>query len=278
MTTDGAVLRPPITAQQTPRDIHCRILYADQVTIDTWWDVSLRNPFWRLYRNDKDGASISTPTGLVALPAGELVLVPAWGRFQGVCHVPIGHFYVHFDPVGLRGEWDRGCLERPFVLPPDATRAAKIDGLRSRITDTAVWRLGMQALLLDCLAAVAEDLPEAARTRLDQHLASDDPLAAALGHIERNLAGRLSIEELARLCAVSPDHFARLFRARSGKTPSRYIQERRVAIAAERLISSEDDIAGISTATGFANRFHFTRVFTRLMGVPPATYRRTGRV
>ena len=278
MTTEGAVLRPPITAQQTPRDIHCRILYADQVTIDTWWDVSLRNPFWRLYRNDQDGAAISTPGGPVALPAGELVLVPAWGRFQGICATPIGHFYVHFDPLGLRGEWDRGCLERPFVLPHDPARSAAVDRLRSRIADTAVWRLGMQALLLDCLAALAASLPDAARVRLDQHLASDDPLAAALGHIESNLAGHLSIEELARLCAVSPDHFARLFRARSGRTPSRYIQERRIAIAADRLIASDQDIAAIATATGFANRFHFTRVFTRLMGVPPATYRRTGRV
>ena len=32
-----------------------------------------------------------------------------------------------------------------------------------------------------------------------------------------------------------------------------------------------DDIARIANETGFANRYHFTRVFAKRMGVPPAT-------
>jgi transcriptional regulator GlxA family with amidase domain len=132
--------------------------------------------------------------------------------------------------------------------------------------------------VLDCLGAALELLPSGALAQFDQQSAGRDPVAPALRHIEANLHAKLAIPHLARLCQLSVDHFSRVFRQLLGQTPTRHIQERRVAVAAERLIATNEDIARIASETGFANRYHFTRVFTARMGVPPATYRRTGRV
>jgi AraC-like DNA-binding protein len=261
-----------------PHDLLCRILYADLVTIGPEWNHPLCNPFWRLYVNDDDGATVAAPAGPVRLPAGSIVLLPAWGKFHGTCIRPLRHFYVHFDPVGFAGEWCKECLDQPVILAADPLRDEAVTRLKATLSNTPMWRLRMQALLLECLAGLLDQLSPEAIERLNRQIAGFDPVAPALRHIESFLHSRLPIAALAKVCGVSVDHFSRVFRARVGQTPTRYIQERRVAVAAERLIAGQDDITRIAADTGFANRYHFTRVFTNLMGVPPATYRRTGRV
>lgn len=269
---------PWAKAPPAPHDLHCRILYADLVTIGPEWNHPLCNPFWRLYVNDDEGATVTHPGGSLRLPAGRVVLLPAWGKFHGTCTHPLHHFYVHFDPVGFAGEWSKDCLDQPIVLQPSPARDQAIKLLKTTIGNSPIWRLRMQALVLDCLAVVLEQLPAEALDRLNRQLSGFDPVAPALRFIEGHLHTRLPITTLAQLCGVSVDHFSRVFRQRVGQTPTRYIQERRIAVSAERLIIGNDDIARIAADTGFANRYHFTRVFTQLMGVPPATYRRTGRV
>jgi transcriptional regulator GlxA family with amidase domain len=140
------------------------------------------------------------------------------------------------------------------------------------------WRLRAQALTLGALAVALERLPPGPLARFDQLLRGDNPLATALRYIEDQLHLPLPIPVLATICHLSVDHFARVFRQRFGQTPTAYVQERRVAVAAERLVAGNEDIDAIATATGFANRYHFTRVFTHRMGTPPAAYRRRGRV
>src|SRR5437868_4919641 len=64
-----------------PRELHCRVLFDHTVTIDERWKHQLCNPYWRLYRDDDDGAWIDHPGGSTRLDAGRLYLLPAWGRF-----------------------------------------------------------------------------------------------------------------------------------------------------------------------------------------------------
>lgn len=271
-------LAPTPPATVAPRDLHCRLLYSGLTTITPEWNHSLCNPFWRLYHNDEDGASILHPGGEHQLPAGRLSLIPAWGKFQSRCIKPVRHFYVHFDPLGLNGDWEREHFTHPITLAADPTREDLARSLRDRQENSPIWRLRMQSLILGCLAQAIAQLPAESLARFDRQLAGHDPIGPALRHIEGHLHDKLPIPLLAKFCKLSVDHFSRIFRQRVGQTPTRYLQERRIAVAAERLIATRDDIARVAADTGFANRYHFTRVFTNRMGTPPATYRRTGRV
>ena len=49
-------------------------------------------------------------------------------------------------------------------------------------------------------------------------------------------------------------------------------------LAAQALLFTADSIETIAATSGFANRFYFSRVFTRQMGISPAAYRRAVRV
>jgi AraC-like DNA-binding protein len=260
-----------------PRELHCRVLYEHCVTIDERWNYALCNPYWRLYRDDVDGGWIDHPDGPTLLEGGRLYLVPAWGRFRSRCVHATRHFYVHFTTLGLDGDWADGVFDRPLAVPSDARR----DALALKLADgwsTPARRLHVQALVAECLAAVIESLPSAAQHRLSLRLAGPEQMGPALRYIDQHLGEHLSVATLARQCRLSVHHFSRVFHARLGRTPTRYIQERRVAVSAERLVSGDEPIERIAADAGFANRYHFTRVFTRCMGVPPATYRRTGRV
>ena len=139
------------------------------------------------------------------------------------------------------------------------------------------------ALMLTVQAATAEALACALRAtgsqdRLQRWLGGGSRVRRAVDHIERNLATDLSAAVLARVCGFSEGHFARVFREELGQTPARFVLDRRIAHAAQRLVFTGDTIEAIAEDTGFADRFHFSRVFAKRMGLPPARYRKTKRV
>ncbi|MBA3707498.1 MAG: helix-turn-helix transcriptional regulator [Planctomycetes bacterium] len=258
--------------------VHCRVLSCNQVTIGTSWNHRLCNPFWRLYINDADGAWIKTATGVFAIPARKPVLLPPWGDFDGRCSRTLGHVYIHFDVHGMPPQWIRKNFHRPVVavsaiVPSRIAHASGAAGLALPSS-----RLRAQSLACDALAAALDQLPEAAIAMLHEHVTDGDPLGLAVRHIEELLASHLEVSALARLCHLSTDHFSLLFKRRFGQTPARYIQERRIERAAERLLTTDEDISAIAAACGFANRYHFTRVFALRMSCAPANYRRQGRV
>ena len=96
----------------------------------------------------------------------------------------------------------------------------------------------------------------------------------ALQHIEAHLASPPSNPELATLCHLSTDHFIRYFRRAVGSTPAQYGLERRLALAAHQLLNSQCTIEEIAAATGFSDRFHFSKVFKQKLHTPPVAYRK----
>ncbi len=78
---------------------------------------------------------------------------------------------------------------------------------------------------------------------------------------------------LARRVGRSVEGFIRWFHAEVGVSPQRYVLERRIHQACRQLSLTDLSIEEIAEAVGFSNRHHFTRVFTRVVGQPPARFR-----
>lgn len=89
-----------------------------------------------------------------------------------------------------------------------------------------------------------------------------------------NLAGEMSIRDLAEACGFSQAHFSRAFRQATGKPPHRWLLEQRVERAKKLLAHTDDDISAIALACGFADQSHLTRVFFRATGITPGAWRR----
>jgi AraC-like DNA-binding protein len=92
------------------------------------------------------------------------------------------------------------------------------------------------------------------------------------GYLEANMGTDISLPMLASLAHLSVDHFVRAFRAATGKTPHRYLLERRLEHAAA-MLKGPATVAQIAHDCGFRSPAHFSVRFHARFGVTPSQYR-----
>ncbi|MFD2499302.1 helix-turn-helix transcriptional regulator [Rhizorhabdus histidinilytica] len=79
--------------------------------------------------------------------------------------------------------------------------------------------------------------------------------------------------DLAAAAEVSPSHFARSFRASTGRTVHRFVEEARLARAQAMLRETNLPLKQVAAALGFSGPSSFTLAFRRATGTTPARYR-----
>lgn len=95
-----------------------------------------------------------------------------------------------------------------------------------------------------------------------------------LAFIDTHLAEDIAVEDLAREAAISPAHFARLFKQVIGETPHQFVLSARVERARKLLADPARPLSDIALACGFSDQGHFTRVFKKRTGETPGDVRR----
>jgi len=100
-------------------------------------------------------------------------------------------------------------------------------------------------------------------------------LQRALAIMEDRFGEALRIPDVAAACALSQGYFARAFLASTGKTPYRWLLERRVSAAQRMLSTTQLSLTEVGLACGFSEQSHFTRIFRNTVGVPPGSWRRS---
>ena len=83
----------------------------------------------------------------------------------------------------------------------------------------------------------------------------------------------ISVSDLCSLCLMSESQLRRLFRQNTGLSPGEYKNEFRVKRACAMLMSGNLAIAEISDVLGFDNVYYFSKVFKKIMGVSPGSFR-----
>ncbi len=188
----------------------------------------------------------------------------------------LNHVLLHIYAADAeRSDLLRGLLVEPVVM---MSRAAIAAG--SSATDV----LGQTARSLDELAALEDDEGLAAwlNRMLDRVVDSIERtgpsspstmIAAAVTHIRERADQELTRDETARAVGVSPSHFSRLLRERTGLTFTALLRQARVELACEMLLNTDRSIADIAQACGFYDQSHLTKVFSRSRGVTPRRFR-----
>ena len=92
-----------------------------------------------------------------------------------------------------------------------------------------------------------------------------------------HIDGGVTLDDLARACDLSKRHFTRAFRQSTRMAPYQWLQYRRMEKAKQLLKTSFASLSVIALDCGFADQSHFTRTFSRLVGVTPGIWRRTNR-
>ena len=97
----------------------------------------------------------------------------------------------------------------------------------------------------------------------------------AIDYIKENFSRPISISELSQTISVCDDHFIRLFKSATNKTPVKYINDFRVEQALRLMIDSEMSITEVSEAVGFSSVNYMTKLFKDTLNISPSKYRKS---
>lgn len=188
-------------------------------------------------------------------------------------------YWLHLTGAGGEALAAQAGLRSPLLrtpLPLVERRAARAGFERLLRLDvrrtgdaTVAQRIGLPLYLrfLDaCAAAAAPEAPVLVRGQpllaaIDDYLARPEPKGDRVGEVARRLG-------------VTPEYLARLVRRATGRTVKALLRERRLEHACRLLRTTDMPIASVGEAVGYADPYHFSRVFAAYAGVPASRYRK----
>jgi len=270
---------PPTSAEKLMSSSRVQVLVSQRQLIGREWHLDLCSPFWRLYVNNRSGAFLHHEGRSLPITAGVPWIIPAWMRFQTSQQRPVVQDFIHFQVSGPSSLSLGRTIRAPASLRNDKTFAVLIgrwrEGLDRADFSHLCWASATAyASLAAAFAGWSLDEQNETLRCLSEHQA----IQPALDYMTLHPESPPSNETLARLCGASEDHFIRKFRQATGSTPAGFCRAQRISLAAEWLTGTRRTLDDIAEATGFTDRFHFSRVFKSQLGFPPVAYRQMHRL
>lgn len=259
-----------------------------------WEFRELSYPYWRVYHNNREGAVIIFEEREYPLHPGRILMIPpntSYSTRIGDYEVPETGYRFEGGRIGGRQEeWlmgEEGILHLfihfnigvPYDQISPGIFEFKLSGhLQEKLTiiknhllvDHSKFNfytlLAIQSLLTDLLSFVPESSWDM--------MSNDQRILQVLGHIESSIDSDLSNRTLADVASLATNAFNRLFRDELGISPQKYVKKKRIDRACTLLYHSDYSIEHVAQDTGFADRYHFSKVFKNLTGLSPARYRK----
>ena len=115
--------------------------------------------------------------------------------------------------------------------------------------------------------------PVPREARFTERSAQQKSTQPVLSYIESHLHGDISLNDAAGLCRMERFQFCRTFKKEQGVGFREYLVRRRIDKAEELLNNPHASVSDVAFTVGFNDVSHFSRMFRRYKGFPPAAYR-----
>lgn len=237
--------------------------------IHPWVRLHPNPPDWRLYYNSAPGSyfksSVVPPTPFAP---DRFYIFPKEYSFSTWSDRPFPHFYIHFliyDKLP--------SPKRHFELPADPETLKLI---RECIATGHGWE-NVQRRTMLAYAIIGILMSRLPADLFTLHEMPDPRIESICEFIENNLRHKYSNAELAERTGLAKNSFIRLFREKTGESPQQFRTRKCIEYACGELHYSMHSIDEIADATGFSDRFHFSKAFGKIMQMPPGIYRRVSR-
>ena len=161
---------------------------------------------------------------------------------------------------------------RLIPTPNVVTRVNDCDYLDTRFrklseiyTDYVPFRDAlMSAIVQEVLIILAGHWQDTIREQMSPRM------QAMIAYIRNNLRSTITRQDLATEFHVSPTYVNMLFKRELATTPSALINRERIMMAHKLMNEQGLSVKEAAYQVGFRDAFYFSRVFTRLMGIPPS--------
>ena len=210
-----------------------------------------------------------------ALQPGRLF---AYGRrvphhITGHAEDPLVKYFVDFSGAAAV------ALLRSCALPPGRLAQVFPPAAVSALFDELIFAglLGGQrggALCADLLECLAQKIKITAAPLRGPETRAFATYQNCRAHIEDHFLRLRTLEQIAAECHADNAYLCRLFRRYDRQTPYQFLLRLKMNHAAERLQSPSTLVKQVAEETGFADPFHFSRVFKNTLGLSPEAFRR----
>ncbi|MDR0347932.1 MAG: AraC family transcriptional regulator, partial [Tannerella sp.] len=287
---------PSEIIQSFPK-LNMQILCCRYWWIKHWEHRELSFPYWRIYNNAQQGAFMEynqqcydmkpdilyliapntnyssrihnypTPREGYKLQGGRISEITDKTREELISRGAIEHLFIHFT---LGYPYDH-VAPGIYSFKMDESRENKIIQIREYLTKNVAQFnftvfLTIQSLIYELLFQMGE--------KKWKYPIRDVRIAKVISFIENNIGKEFSNTSLADLAHMSTNAFACLFKEETGATVQNFIKSKRIHAACLLLLHTHQSIDEVAEKTGFANRYHFTRIFSRVTGITPGKYKK----
>ncbi len=242
--------------------IYC---FCYEENIYPWKQDNLRTPAWRFYWNPTPGACLKVRDQVIHLEPDKFYIIPGLLPFSTFAEKPFSQFYIHFN-LDERQRFQHDI----FSFPADDHTLV----LLNRLIEKKICWENRQFVQLSAMAVITNTLLRLPEDVLSLPPEYDRRIEKILKYIKNNSNRIITNEDLAKYVGMSRNGFLHLFEQEVGESPQAYCRRFRVEQACELLYYSNLSIDEIAAQTGFADRYHFSRVFWKIMHFTPAKYRK----
>lgn len=130
----------------------------------------------------------------------------------------------------------------------------------------------IKANILELTVCLARAMPELER-RLDLGKQDFYSLKKAIDFIHANYTAKIYVSDLAKISSMNANYFSSYFKKKMGMPVVNYINNLRIAKAAEMLVSTENNVQEIGDWCGFSSTASFYRAFKSIYNMSPQQYR-----
>lgn len=159
-----------------------------------------------------------------------------------------------------------GDTHREFVTLCDTLYRLYQQNREQSLTEFRVSILKMLSFILEHNTAGNGNDAISARYRVS--------IQQALDYIDTHYAEKLYLNQICQKAMLSTSTFSYLFKRITGKTFVEYLNYLRVQHACDMLIHTDIPLYSIAVFSGFSDNKNFCRIFKKIIGTAPSTYRK----
>jgi len=289
----------PSSVQQIFSGYNVQLLCCRYWWLKQWDSKNMSFPYWRVYWNKTPGGLITYKEKTYELTPDKIYVIPPNTPFSTFIQKPssenqeyrleggrvdenqsegelktkgyILHLFTHFN-IGMPYDHIEPNI---FVFDVKPILKQKLDAITGYLIKenehfNFFSSLMIHSLISDLLSMIPEEQWNIVST--------DSRILNILHYIEQNIESNLSNDVLADRSNLATNAFTRLFRDETGISPQRFVKKRRIDRACMLLHHTDMTIDEVADQTGFADRYHFSRIFKQITGYSPGSYKKSFRL
>lgn len=260
--------------------------------LQKWNTTDMAFPYWRIYWNKNHGGIIGYDRKEYAMSPDILYIIPPntpyFSHFfsteknnsnteevkgkrvdeheneQLLSKYSLLHLYIHFN-LGIPFDYVKEGIY-PIELSP--VQKEKLENLTQYLKKGNIFDFSttmyLQSLIFEFIAQLDASLWTSA--------CMDYRVLTVIRYIDRNIAQNHTNDHLASLVHMATNSFARLFHDTMQTPLQLFIKQRKINNACSFFDHTDISIEEVAYQLGFADRYHFSRIFKQIRGVSPGEY------